>query len=35
MACHKAGVMKQGDGLFLKVCDDVAKNYPEIEFSEE
>ncbi|CAD8109894.1 unnamed protein product [Paramecium sonneborni] len=35
VACHKAGVMKQGDGLFLKVCDDVAKNYPEIEFSEE
>lgn len=35
VACHKAGVMKQGDGLFLKVCDSVAANYPEITYSEE
>ena len=28
---HKANIMKMTDGLFLKVCMDVAKDYPEIE----
>lgn len=35
VACHKAGVMKLGDGLFLRVCDQVASKYPTIEYSEE
>merc|ERR1712088_1236181 len=29
---HKANIMKQGDGLFMKVCGEVAKEYPEIAF---
>lgn len=29
---HKANIMKQGDGLFLKVCGEIAKEYPEIAF---
>jgi isocitrate dehydrogenase (NAD+) len=29
---HKANIMKQGDGLFLKVATEVAKDYPEIAF---
>jgi len=28
---HKANIMKKGDGLFRKVCAEVAKDYPEIE----
>lgn len=28
---HKANIMKMSDGLFLKTCLDVAKEYPEIE----
>lgn len=28
---HKANIMKLSDGLFLKTCLDVAKEYPEIE----
>lgn len=28
VACHKAGIMKMGDGLFIKTAADVAKNYP-------
>lgn len=35
VACHKAGVMKMGDGLFIKTAADVAKNYPDIEYTEE
>lgn len=27
-ASHKAGVMKLGDGLFLEMCREVAKEYP-------
>jgi isocitrate dehydrogenase (NAD+) len=30
MACHKAGIMKMGDGLFIKVSAEVAKKYPDI-----
>lgn len=29
---HKANIMKQSDGLFLKTCTDVAKLYPSIDF---
>ncbi|KAI9584494.1 isocitrate dehydrogenase [NAD] subunit beta, mitochondrial [Glossina fuscipes] len=29
---HKANIMKLGDGLFLKSCEDMAKLYPRIEF---
>lgn len=29
---HKANIMKLGDGLFLKCCEDIAKLYPRIEF---
>ncbi|XP_077283975.1 isocitrate dehydrogenase [NAD] subunit beta, mitochondrial isoform X1 [Arctopsyche grandis] len=31
-AVHKANIMKLGDGLFLKSCEDMAKMYPKIEF---
>ena len=33
-ACHKAGVMKLGDGLFIRKCQEVARLYPEIEYEE-
>ena len=33
VACvHKANIMKLSDGLFLRVCADVAKEFPDIEF---
>ena len=28
---HKANIMKLSDGLFLRVCEEVSKNYPGIE----
>ncbi|KAG1669954.1 Isocitrate dehydrogenase [NAD] subunit gamma, mitochondrial [Nymphon striatum] len=31
-AIHKANIMKLGDGLFLRTCETVSKQYPEIEF---
>ncbi|CAJ0583780.1 unnamed protein product, partial [Mesorhabditis spiculigera] len=31
-AVHKANIMKLGDGLFLRICNEVAKLYPRIEF---
>ncbi|KAL1425078.1 hypothetical protein MTO96_019530 [Rhipicephalus appendiculatus] len=31
-AVHKANIMKLSDGLFLKCCTEVSKDYPEIEF---
>ncbi|MAY81398.1 MAG: isocitrate dehydrogenase [Deltaproteobacteria bacterium] len=31
---HKSNIMKKSDGLFLKVCQDVGKNYPDIETEE-
>ena len=31
-AVHKANIMKQGDGLFLECCREVAKKYPNIKF---
>ncbi len=33
-AVHKANIMKFADGLFLRVCGDVAKDYPEIAFED-
>lgn len=35
MACHKAGVMKMGDGLFIQTVAEIAKKYPDIEYKEE
>ena len=29
---HKANIMKLGDGLFLRCCEEVSKLYPNIEF---
>ncbi|XP_068780263.1 isocitrate dehydrogenase [NAD] subunit gamma, mitochondrial isoform X1 [Struthio camelus] len=31
-AVHKANIMKLGDGLFLQCCQEVAAEYPEIDF---
>jgi isocitrate dehydrogenase (NAD+) len=31
-AVHKANIMKLGDGLFLKSCEQMAKLYPRIQF---
>lgn len=31
-AVHKANIMKLGDGLFLRSCEEVSKLYPQIEF---
>ena len=31
---HKANIMKFSDGLFLKVSQEVAKDYPQIEFND-
>jgi isocitrate dehydrogenase (NAD+) len=33
-AVHKANIMKFSDGLFLKVAEDVSKEYPSIEFND-
>ena len=33
-AVHKANIMKQGDGLFLKCCTEVAALYPNIKFEQ-
>lgn len=34
IAVHKSGVMKQGDGMFIKTTREVAKEYPEIHYDE-
>merc|ERR1712223_1220570 len=31
-AVHKANIMKLGDGLFLRCCQEIAQYYPEIKF---
>lgn len=31
-AVHKANIMKLGDGLFLKSCEEMSKLYPRIQF---
>lgn len=33
-AIHKANIMKLADGLFLKCCQEIAKEYPDIEYNE-
>lgn len=33
-AVHKANIMKYTDGLFLHVAEEVAKDYPDIEFND-
>jgi isocitrate dehydrogenase (NAD+) len=33
-AIHKANIMKQGDGLFLRCCREVASENPDIEYNE-
>jgi isocitrate dehydrogenase (NAD+) len=33
-AIHKANIMKMSDGLFLRCCRDVARDYPEITYGE-
>mgnify|MGYP005842022527 CR=1 FL=1 len=33
-AIHKANIMKLADGLFLKCCQEVSKDYPDIEYNE-
>ena len=33
-AIHKANIMKMSDGLFLRCCREVAKDYPEIGYGE-
>ncbi|MBZ5504426.1 MAG: NAD-dependent isocitrate dehydrogenase [Acidobacteriia bacterium] len=33
-AIHKANIMKMSDGLFLRCCRDVAKEFPEITYGE-
>src|SRR5450432_572524 len=33
-AIHKANIMKMSDGLFLRCCRDVSKDYPEIFYGE-
>jgi isocitrate dehydrogenase (NAD+) len=33
-AIHKANIMKLSDGLFLRCCRDVAKDFPEIAYAE-
>ncbi len=31
-AVHKANIMKLGDGLFLRSCEEMAELYPNIQF---
>lgn len=33
-AVHKANIMKKSDGLFLRSCQRIAKEYPEIEYKD-
>jgi isocitrate dehydrogenase (NAD+) len=33
-AIHKANIMKLADGLFLQCCQEVSKDYPEIQYEE-
>jgi len=32
-AVHKANIMKLGDGLFLRSCEEISKLYPDIKFN--
>jgi len=33
-AVHKANIMKLGDGLFLRSCEEISKLYPQIKFEQ-
>jgi isocitrate dehydrogenase (NAD+) len=33
-AIHKANIMKQSDGLFLKCCRETSAHYPEVQYNE-
>jgi len=33
-AVHKATIMKKADGLFLKSCEEAARNFPDIKYEE-
>lgn len=33
-AIHKANIMKQADGLFLRTCREISQDYPSIEFND-
>src|SRR5207244_4726330 len=33
-AAHKANIMKFSDGLFLRTAQEVAKDYPDVEFED-
>lgn len=33
-AIHKANIMKLADGLFLKCCQEVSQDYPELQYDE-
>lgn len=33
-AVHKANIMKQADGLFLRTCREISQEYPSIEFTD-
>merc|ERR1712029_722042 len=33
-AVHKANIMKLGDGLFLRCCEEISQLYPDIEFEQ-
>ena len=33
-AVHKANIMKLGDGLFLRSCQEIASLYPSIKFDD-
>jgi len=35
VACHKAGVMKKGDGLFINTCKKISLDYPDVNYTEE
>lgn len=33
-AVHKSNIMRRADGLFLSCCNELASNYPQIEYSD-
>lgn len=33
-AVHKSNIMRRADGLFLSCCNELASNYPHIEYSD-
>jgi len=35
IAVHKAPIMKMSDGMFLRACRDVAKDFPDVKYEED